>query len=204
MFTGIVQGRGIISAVEDFAGLRRLSVRLPEGRAAGLQTGASISIAGVCLTVVAFDDDTVQFDVIDETLRLTRLGELAVGAEVNIERAATFGDEIGGHLLSGHVLGLATVVRRQDSQNNLALWLRAPDNAVPYVIHKGYIGVEGCSLTVGEVADGVFSLHLIPETLRLTTLGALQPGDRVNLEVDALTQAAVDTVTRVLQQREAR
>jgi len=201
MFTGIVQGRGRVLAVEDRASFRRLTVELPEGRADGLETGASVAIAGTCLTVVAFDGRQVQFDVIDETLRLTTLGGLAPGDAVNIERAATFGSEIGGHVLSGHVMGTATLVRREPSENNLALYLKLPEALQPYVLAKGYVAVDGCSLTVGTVTDGVFSLHLIPETLRLTTLGDRQVGDRFNIEVDAMTQAVVDTVQRVLAAR---
>ena len=198
MFTGIVQGRGTVVGLEDRASFRRLTVRLPEGRAGGLETGASISVAGTCLTVVSFGGQDVAFDVIDETLRLTTLGALQVGDAVNIERAATFGSEIGGHVLSGHIMGTGELVRREPSENNLALYLRIPAEMQPYVLPKGYVAVDGCSLTVGTVEEGVFSLHLIPETLRLTTLGNRQPGDRFNIEVDAMTQAVVETVQRVL------
>jgi len=201
MFTGIVQGRGTVVAVEDRAAFRRLTVRLPDGRAGGLEPGASVAIAGTCLTVVEFDDHDVVFDVIDETLRLTTLGDLRAGDAVNIERAATFGSEIGGHVLSGHIMGMATLVRREPSENNLALYLELPAAMVPYVMPKGYVAVDGCSLTVGTMADGIFSLHLIPETLRLTTLGDREVGDRFNIEVDAMTQAVVETVQRVLAAR---
>jgi riboflavin synthase len=201
MFTGIVQGRGTVVSVEDRTQFRRLRVRLPDGRAAGLETGASVSVAGTCLTVVEFDGHEVVFDVIDETLRLTTLGDLTAAAEVNIERAATFGSEIGGHVLSGHIMGTAELVRREPSENNLALYLKLPPGTAPYVLPKGYVAVDGCSLTVGTVEADVFSLHLIPETLRLTTLGNRRLGDRFNIEVDAMTQAVVDTVQRVLAAR---
>lgn len=201
MFTGIVMGRGEVLGAQDADGLRRLRVRLPAGRAGGLQTGASVAVSGVCLTVVAFADHDVDFDVIDETLRRTTLGALQVGDAVNIERAARFGDEIGGHLLSGHVAGTAELVGRRADGANLQLDLRLPPALRPYVLSKGYLGVDGCSLTVGAVADGVISLHLIPETLRLTTLGDKALGDKLNIEVDAMTQAVVDTVERVLAAR---
>jgi riboflavin synthase len=201
MFTGIVQGRGTVLSVKDDGAFRRLVVRLPDGRAGGLEPGASVSIAGTCLTAVQIDDHTVQFDVIDETLRLTTLGDLEPGDAVNVERAATFGSEIGGHVLSGHIMGTAELVRREPTDNNLALYLKLPEPLRPYVLAKGYVAVEGCSLTVGTVEDGVFSLHLIPETLRLTTLGDRVVGDRLNIEVDAMTQAVVDTVHRVLAAR---
>ncbi len=199
MFTGIVQGRGTVVHVADHAGIRRLTVRLPEGRAEGLVPGASVAVAGTCLTAVTIHGHDVDFDVIDETLRLTTLGALSVGESVNIERAATFGAEIGGHVLSGHILGMAELTERTQSEENLKLVLRLPPALVPYVLPKGYIAVDGCSLTVGTITDGCFSLHLIPETLRLTTLGDLPVGGRVNIEVDAMTQAVVDTVTRWMQ-----
>ena len=198
MFTGIVQGRGLVQKVIDHGDFRKLIIRLPEGHAGGLVPGASVSIAGTCLTAVTIDDHDVAFDVIDETLRLTTLGELGAGDQVNIERAATFGSEIGGHVLSGHIMGTAVLVERRPSERNLALILRLPEPLQPYVLPKGYVSVDGCSLTVGVVEDGCFSLHIIPETLRLTTLGDKQPGDRLNIEVDAMTQAVVDTVQRVL------
>ena len=201
MFTGIVQGRGTVEALEDRASFRRLTIRLPEGRAGGLEPGASVSVAGTCLTAVVIDGHRVAFDVIDETLRLTTLGNLAVGDAVNIERAATFGAEIGGHVLSGHIMGTAELVRRVPSENNLALYVRIPPSMQPYVLPKGYVAVDGCSLTIGTVEGDVFSLHIIPETLRLTTLGDRQIGDRFNIEVDAMTQAVVETVQRVMAAR---
>ncbi len=202
MFTGIVQGLGVVTTVSDADGIRRLTVRLPEGRTSGLETGASVAINGVCLTVAAFDTESAAFDVIDETLRLTNLGALSVGSSVNTERAARFGDEIGGHVLSGHIHGLAEVVRVEPSDGNLAIWWRVPEALTKYVMPKGYVALNGCSLTVGERPEGsVFSIHLIPETRRLTTFGESKPGDQLNLEVDAQTQAIVDTVERVLDQR---
>ena len=200
MFTGIVQGRGVVQKVEDHGDFRKLTIRLPQGRAGGLQAGASVAISGTCLTAVQIDGHDVQFDVIDETLRLTTLGALRTGDSVNVERAATFGSEIGGHVLSGHVMGTAELVERRESDNNLALVLRLPEALQPYVLPKGFVAVDGCSLTVGVVEDGCFSLHIIPETLRLTTLGDKRAGDPVNIEVDAMTQAVVDTVHRVLGQ----
>lgn len=202
MFTGIVQGRATVTAVEDLAGLRRLWLALPPGRGAGLVPGASVSVAGVCLTAVEVEGDAVRFDLIDETLRRTSLGGLGVGDPVNVERAARFGDEIGGHLLSGHVLGCAQLVERLPSAHNLELRLAPPAEARRFVMSKGYVGIDGCSLTIGAVQpDGSFSVHLIPETLRLTTLGDKRVGDTLNLEVDALTQAVVERAEQLLAAR---
>ncbi len=202
MFTGIVQGRGEIVAITPQGARAHWEIRLPDAaRAPRPAVGASVSVAGVCLTVVdANDAGHVHMDLIDETLRLTTLGQRAVGDPVNIERAATLGAEIGGHLLSGHVMGRATVVRREHTDTSLSLWLRPEPALQPYLFPKGYVGIDGCSLTLGsEVGDdGTFSLHLIPETLRVTTLGALSPGDLVNVEPDAMTVAVVATVARVL------
>lgn len=203
MFTGIVAGRARVTEVRDAGGLRTLRLELPRGLGEGAAIGASVAVAGTCLTVVERDGDRLRFDCIDETLRRTTLGDLVPGAEVNVERAARFGDEIGGHLLSGHVLGTATVVARDEVEGNLRLRLRAPAEAVPYLLPKGFVAVDGCSLTIGIVDPGAatFEVHLIPETRRVTTLDALRVGDRTNLEVDAATQAVVDTVERVLATR---
>jgi len=203
MFTGIVQGCGQVLAVEPDGRRVRLRVALPERSRAPIDVGASVALAGVCLTFVDGTPADAAFDVIDETLRLTTLGSLGVGDEVNVERAARMSDEIGGHLLSGHVSGLARVVGRDEGETHLSLSLRLDPALVPYVLAKGYIGLDGCSLTVGEdvTTDGVFSVHLIPETLRVTTLGSLRVGDAMNVEVDAMTRAVVDTVERVMARR---
>jgi len=202
MFTGIVQGLGEVTQIQAQAGICRLQVRLPNGRDQGLETGASVAINGVCLTVVGWDQHGVEFDVIDETLRLTNLGDLKVGHVVNVERAARFGDEIGGHVLSGHIHGRAQVTEVVETDANLAVWWAVPDALKKYVLPKGYVSLNGCSLTVGDTErDGQLSIHLIPETRELTTFGRVTVGDSLNLEIDSQTQAIVDTVERVLEQR---
>ena len=202
MFTGIVQGLGEVTQIQDHAGIRRLQVRLPTGRDQGLETGASVAINGVCLTVVGWDQHGVEFEVIDETLRLTNLGDLKVGHFVNVERAARFGDEIGGHVLSGHIHGRAQVTEVVETDANLAVWWAVPEAMKKYVLPKGYVSLNGCSLTVGDTErDGQLSIHLIPETRELTTFGRVTVGDSLNLEIDSQTQAIVDTVERVLEQR---
>ncbi len=203
MFTGIVQGIGEVQSATPDGARMRLVVRLPEPARAPVLTGASIAINGVCLTFVGEASprpDTAVFDVIDETLRRTTLGALQPGHPVNVERAARFGDEIGGHLLSGHISGGATVLDCVTTNSSFELHLQLDPPLAPYVLPKGFVGVDGCSLTVGpEVTmDGCFSVFLIPETLRRTTLAARTVGDRVNVEIDAMTQAVVDTVRRVL------
>lgn len=203
MFTGIVQGTAeVVERTPSGAGLQ-LKLRFPAGALAGVEVGASVSISGTCLTVTSHQGDEASFDVIAETLRCTHLSEQAPGSRVNYERAAAFGDEIGGHLLSGHVVGCVEVLDRQDADGQIDLKLRPPRDQIRYILPKGYVALDGVSLTVGRVDEeaGVFSVHLIPETLRVTTLKDVQSGARLNLEVDAMTQAAVATVERVLAQR---
>lgn len=203
MFTGIVKGKAQIADIQDKDGLRTLTVRFPEGALDRVERGASIALDGVCLTVVTFEGRCATFDAIDETLRLTTLGERGIGGWVNYERAATFGAEIGGHLLSGHIIGTCTVTDHSTVDGNLAMVLRPPAHARKYIIAKGYVALDGISLTIGTVdaADSSFSIHLIPETRTVTTIGDRRPGDRINLEVDAMTQAVVDTVERVMAAR---
>jgi riboflavin synthase len=200
MFTGIVQGTGEVLAATPSPGRVRLVVALPARSRAPIEPGASVAIDGVCLTFVEGGPEAAAFDVIEETLRLTSLGARRPGDRVNVERAARFGDEIGGHLLSGHVSGGATVLARRETPTAFELDLQLDAALVPYVLPKGFVGLDGCSLTVGPTVtdDGRFSVYLIPETLRVTTLGDREPGDRVNVELDAMTQAVVETVRRVM------
>lgn len=204
MFTGIVQGVAKIIAIDEKPNFRTHVVELSPALLAGLETGASVAHNGCCLTVTRIDGDKVSFDLMKETLRITNLGELAVGDRVNIERAAKFSDEIGGHLMSGHIMTTAEVAKILTSENNHQIWFKPQDvTLLKYVLHKGFIGIDGISLTVGEVTATRFCVHLIPETLQRTTLGNKKLGQRVNIEIDPQTQAVVDTVERVLAAREA-
>ncbi|WP_127478923.1 riboflavin synthase subunit alpha [Sulfurivermis fontis] len=201
MFTGIVQGTAEIVAIVEKQDLRTHTVRLPPALLPGLQPGASVAHNGCCLTVTAIDGDRVSFDLMRETLRLTNLGSLQVGDRVNVERAARFGDDIGGHAMSGHIMGTAEVTQVLESANNRQVWFRLPETLRKYVFTKGYIGIDGISLTIGEVRGDEFCVNLIPETLARTNIAARRPGDRINLEIDPQTQAIVDTVERVLAER---
>lgn len=204
MFTGIVQGTAELLAIEEKPNFRTHVVRLPEAMLPGLELGASVSHNGCCLTVTEVNGDRVSFDLVKETLRITNLGDLKVGDILNVERAAKFSDEIGGHLMSGHIMTTAEIVKIIASENNREIWFRPKDTLqMKYILHKGYVGIDGISLTVGEVTRTKFCVHLIPETLARTTLGAKRLGDHVNIEIDPHTQAIVDTVERVLAQREA-
>lgn len=203
MFTGIVQGTASLVSIEEKANFRTHIIELPEDLLPGLETGASVAHNGCCLTVTAIDGNRVSFDLIKETLRITNLGELALGSRINIERAAKFNDEIGGHLMSGHIVTTAEVSKILISENNRQIWFKVQDQSLmKYILHKGFIGIDGISLTVGEVTATRFCVHLIPETLERTTLGKKKLGQRVNIEIDPQTQAIVDTVERVLASRE--
>ncbi|MDP6363631.1 MAG: riboflavin synthase subunit alpha [Candidatus Poseidoniia archaeon] len=203
MFTGIVTATGTLRAVEG-DGAQRIAVEPPARFAAGIATGASVAVDGVCLTVSAIGDGTLEFDVVAETLSRTTLGErLANGGAVNLERSAKLGDELGGHLLSGHVAAVAEVVAVETDAGVHDLRLRVGRDAMACIFEKGFVALDGISLTVGRTRpdSGEFVVHIIPETLARTTIGARQPGDRLNVEVDALTRAAVETVTRIMEAR---
>jgi riboflavin synthase len=200
MFTGIVQGTARVAQLSDRAGLRCLRLEFAPGFAAGLAAGASVSVDGTCLTVTAVQGgQAADFDVMQQTLALTTLGALAPGSRVNVERAAKDGAEIGGHPLSGHVDFRALVIEVRQPENNHVLRLAVPAPWMRYVFAKGYIAVNGASLTVAEAerqaaGAGWFEVWLIPETLRMTTFGDKRVGDALNIEIERATQVMVDTV----------
>ena len=211
MFTGIVQGLCRVVGVVDEPHIRRLTVNLGE-LGDGLQLGASVAINGTCLTVTQLADQPVSsddasgdasdvcFDVIRESLNQTNLGELIEGSLVNVERSFRVGDEIGGHILSGHVSGRVQVESIQEAANERNMCFSVPPQCMKYLHHKGFVALDGASLTIATVAapDNQISVCLIPETIARTTLGTAQVGDWINLEVDAQTQSVVETVERVL------
>lgn len=199
MFTGIVQTQAQISHISERQNFRQLTLQVAPEHLRALTIGASIAINGCCLTVVQFSTEQVQFDVIDETLRLTNLGQLRVGDWVNFERSLKVGDEIGGHHVSGHVHCTGAIVERINSPDNWTLWIEFPPAFARYILSKGFISVNGASLTIGQVVGTRFSLHLIPETLRLTNLAT---AEHVNLECDQQTITIVDTVERVMAARQ--
>lgn len=195
MFTGIVQGTGSVQSVSEGSVLT-IGIRIPSTE--DLEVGGSVAIDGVCLTATSVGD-AVTFDIIPETLERTTLGLLACGSNVNVERALKFGDELGGHLLSGHIMGTAQIV--EVANDNYTI--QCPSEMGEFIQEKGFIAVDGISLTVGKT-DGVggFEVHIIPETLRLTTLGSKGVGDHVNIEIDAMTQAIVETTKRLMAEKE--
>jgi len=203
MFTGIVQAQVQVKDVIQHDNFVRLTLQATPAQLQQLQRGASIAVNGTCLTATDFDVAAgwVSFDVIDETLQKTNLGALQRGDWVNFERSLKFGDEIGGHIVSGHVAATAQILQIQRTANNCAMQLSVPAELMAFIQPKGFIAVDGASLTVGAIEGHSFWLHLIPETLTVTTLGHKQVGDRLNLECDQQTVTIVQTVERYLTQR---
>lgn len=198
MFTGIVSTTAKVISIIKKAQFQTHIIDIPAPYHQGLEIGASVAHNGCCLTVTHIDGQHAHFDLIEETLRLTNLGLLEVGQEVNIERAARFGDEIGGHSMSGHIVDVMVVRDIHQTSDNCQIWFDVPAPWRKYILHKGYIGVDGISLTIGDVDEKGFNVNLIPETLSRTNLGERKVGDKINLEIDPQTQAIVDTVERVL------
>lgn len=196
MFTGIVEGLGLVTEIRGEE-LTRLCIELPSVE--NLAIGASVAIDGVCLTAVEINDTVVSFDVIPETLSLTTLGNLRTSSEVNVERALRMGDELGGHLLSGHIMGKGKIIQLQKGESHHDLHIELDAKVMRFIQEKGFIAIDGISLTVGKVSAKSFALHLIPETLRLTTINHKLEGDYVNVEIDSMTQTIVETVEKMLE-----
>ena len=187
MFTGLVEEKGTVTALEQFGDAVRLTIRGPLVIADAAH-GDSISVNGCCLTLAALDGDAFSADIMAESLDRTSLGDLEPGSEVNLERAVAAGARLGGHIVQGHVDGTATLTERVPSEHWDLLRFTLPHDLARYLVEKGSITVDGVSLTVVEVGDDWFSVSLIPTTLTDTTLGTRKPGDRVNLEVDVLAK----------------
>lgn len=187
MFTGIVTDIGRVRAVTDTERARRFEVETSYDTAT-IDLGASISHAGCCLTVVEMGPGWFAVEVSQESLSRTTLGDWQSGTRINLERAARLGDELGGHIVSGHVDGVGEVTAFEPVGGSYRLAVRAPKPLHRFIAEKGSITIEGVSLTVNGVADDVFEVNLIPHTLEVTTLGALAPGSRVNLEIDMLAR----------------
>lgn len=198
MFTGIVAGTSPIINIEQKDIVRSLTLNL-EGFVMGLEIGASVSLDGVCMTVVSIDGNLVTFDAIEETLNRTTIGKLGVGSLVNIERSLKMGDELGGHIISGHVLATAKILQIVNKGEGIDMMIENPPEVNQYILEKGYISIDGMSLTIGKVSEDNFSLHIIPETLRITTIGHKNVGDYVNIEIDSRTQAIVDTIRKSME-----
>ena len=202
MFTGIVQSQAQVISQISANNFVRLKILVKKSLVQQLEIGASIAINGVCLTAVDFGDvnenqSFVEFDVIDETLRVTNLGDISDNGSVNYERSLKVGYEIGGHMVSGHVHTIAELLKVESSESNRALTFTCDEKWGAYILPEGFITLNGVSLTVGKVENNRFTVHLIPETLTRTNIGALIAGDNVNVEFDQQTMSIVETLKRM-------
>lgn len=186
MFTGIVTDIGIISVLDQQGDLR---ARITTGYdTTGIDMGASIASDGVCLTVVDLGPDWYDVQISAETVNMTNLGVWTVGKRVNLERALKVGDELGGHIVSGHVDGVAEVISIVDEGDSTRVQLQAPDDLARFIASKGSVALNGTSLTVNEVQGNIFGINFIPHTKNVTTWGDVALGDAVNLEIDTLAR----------------
>ncbi len=203
MFTGIIQSVASLSKISDSNGIRTFHINFEPGFTEGLEIGASVAVDGVCLTVTEIvSPQNVCFDVIYTSLNITTLSALQTGSKVNVERAAKDGAEIGGHPLSGHIDFKAKIGKVIQNQDNYCLRIELPENWSRYVFSKGYIALNGASLTIAEVnkAELWFEVWLIPETRRMTTFESKCEGDYINVEIERSTQVLVDTVRDVVKE----
>ncbi|MGH1354419.1 MAG: riboflavin synthase [Thalassovita sp.] len=186
MFTGIITDIGKITELEQRGDLRaRIKTRYHMD---GVDLGASIASDGVCLTVIKKGADWYDVEISAETVSKTNLGDWAVGRRVNLERALKVGDELGGHIVSGHVDGVAEIVAMTDEGDSTRVTLRAPEALAKYIAPKGSVALNGTSLTVNEVDGCDFGINFIPHTKEMTTWGDARVGDRINLEIDTLAR----------------
>ncbi len=202
MFSGLIVHDGRVAALEGDArrGLT-LVVESPGAVADGVALGDSVACNGVCLTVVGFDARTMRFDVVPETVYRTGFDGLRAGDRLNLELSLRLGDRLGGHLVYGHVDDNAAILAKQPEGQGFRLHVALPPALAPFIVEKGYVAVDGVSLTVASVAPGRFTIALIPETARRTTLGTKGPGDRVNLEIDPVARYAQGAIAAYAQQQ---
>jgi len=187
MFSGIIETMGRVAELHRVGPGVRLVIEAPT-IAAEARIGASVAVNGCCLTVVEGDDNTMQFDAGEETLSRTNLGRLGPGSEVNLERSLRIGEELGGHFVAGHIDAVGTLDVREDDAEWSKFWFNMPPALGRQMASKGSVAIDGVSLTLVDVEQERFSIALIPHTLKVTTLGRLQPGDPVNLETDILAK----------------
>ena len=201
MFTGIVSGKGYVQKIIKSKDYISLMIKAPKGFSKNLIKGASVSVNGVCLTVKKGKTDILEFDVIEETLQKTNLKNLSKSSKVNLERSMTAKTEIGGHLVSGHIHGTGEVLKVINRQATKDLQIKIPTSLREYFFYKGYVALNGCSLTIGKVLKTSFYIHLIPETVSITTFKDIKQGDLINIEVEQATINTVETVKRVMSER---
>jgi len=193
MFSGLIEHRGTVVANDDHHGGRRLVVVAPGAINDGVQPKDSIAVNGVCLTVTSVGTQRIAFDVVPETLARSTLGTLQEGDHVNVELSLRLGDRLGGHLVYGHIDATAEVVERATEGLGERLIVHTPPALKRYIVDKGYVALDGVSVTVAAVNDGRFEVALVPETMARTTLGTRKTGERVNLEIDPIARYALSS-----------
>tara|TARA_B100000686_G_C16753942_1_gene954256 strand:+ start:345 stop:956 length:612 start_codon:yes stop_codon:yes gene_type:complete len=198
MFTGIVSCKGHIQKIIQNRDSVSLVIKAPKGFSKNLVKGASVAVNGVCLTVKKGKTDSLEFDVIEETLEKTNFKNLSNLNKVNLERSMTAKTEIGGHLMSGHIHGVGKVLKIINRNKTKDLQISIPPNLREYFFYKGYVAIDGCSLTIGKVLKSSFYIHLIPETISVTTFKEIKKGDLVNIEIEQTTINTVETVKRFM------
>lgn len=198
MFSGIVSVKSKVAKIKKYEDYLSLEITTPKGFDKNLKRGASISVNGVCLTSKDSGSKTLKFDVIEETISKTNLKNINKGDIVNLERSIKASTEIGGHLMSGHIHFTAKVIKTVNRKNTKDIQISLIKKYLDYFMEKGYIGINGCSLTIGKVNKTNFYIHLIPETLDITNLDKLSEGDQVNIEIDQNTITVVNTVKKTL------
>ena len=203
MFTGIVSGKGNLKKIVKCEDYISLIIQAPKGFAKNLFRGASVSVNGVCLTVKKGRTDLLEFDVIEETLKKTNLKNISRSSKLNLERSMTADTEIGGHLVSGHIHGTGEVLKVINRKETKDLLIKIPSQLREYFFYKGYVALNGCSLTIGKVLKSSFYIHLIPETVSITNFKEIKKGDLINIEVEQTTINTVETVKRVMLERKA-
>ena len=203
MFTGIVSGIGNLKKIIKCEDYISLIIQAPKSFSKNLSRGASVSVNGVCLTVKKGGTDLLEFDVIEETIKKTNLKNISRSSKVNLERSMTANTEIGGHLVSGHIHGTGEVLKVINRKDTKDLLIKIPAELREYFFYKGYVALNGCSLTIGKVLKSSFYIHLIPETVSVTNFKEIEKGDLVNIEVEQTTINTVETVKRVMLERKA-
>ena len=198
MFSGIVQEAGKVIGFVKEKDIYNLSIECSSEFISDLKKGASISVDGVCLTVKDENPEILRFDLVEETIKRTNFQNIKTGDNVNLERSLKMGDEIGGHPVSGHIHGISKVISIDKRDQSWDVKFSIESFMHDYMLHKGYVAINGCSLTVGEVSNESFMIHLIPETLSITNLFQLQQDSIVNVELDQNTIVIADIVKKYL------
>ena len=201
MFTGIVSGQGYIHKVKNNVDYASITIKAPAGFSKNLKRGASVAVNGVCLTAKKGATDLLEFDVITETLEKTNFKLLSKGNKVNLERSMKSDTEIGGHLVSGHIHGVGIIKSINDRGQTKDLRIQPPASLMEYLFYKGYVGLNGCSLTIGKVFKSSFNIHLIPETIKVTNFQKMKKGDLINIEIDQTTINTVETIKKIMLER---